>query len=61
MKFENQISNLDTNLYDKAWQWCLLNKCNSFAYEKEFRIAYHKEKKNKRRARYESIKKRNDE
>lgn len=39
MKFENQISNLDINLYDGAWRWCLLNKCNSFAYEKEFRIA----------------------
>lgn len=30
---------MDINLYDGAWRWCLLNKCNSFAYEKEFRIA----------------------
>ena len=39
MQAENQISKMDTNLYDLAWRLCLLNKCNSFAYEKEFRVA----------------------
>ena len=34
-----QMSKLDTNLYEIVWNWCILNKCNSFAYEKEFRVA----------------------
>ena len=39
LQMENQKSKLEINLYDFIWRWCLLNKCNSFTYEKEFRIA----------------------